>query len=146
MCSVAAVIELPDWPAGTVALLATGAGPPHLIPVSAVLRAGPARIVFALAPRRESLRRLREEPRVALAVLAAGDVALTAEGEARVVAEPLVGAENVVGVELAVDRVQDHATRHFAITDGVRWHWGDEESERRDAQVRAALASLASAA
>ncbi len=136
---------LPDWPAGTVALLATGAGAPHVIPVSAVLRAGPARIVFALAPRRESLRRLREEPRVALALLAAGDVALTAEGLARVAAEPLPGAENVVGVVLEVDRVQDHGTRRFAVTDGVQWHWTDEESERRDAQVRAALQALASA-
>lgn len=139
-------IELPDWPAGTVALLATGAGAPHVIPVSAVLRAGRDRIVFALAPRRESLRRLRAEPRVALALLAAGDVALTAEGDARVVADPLPGAENVVAVELVVVRLQDHATRRFAITGGVQWHWIDEESRARDAQVRAALASVASAA
>lgn len=137
-------VELPDWPAGTVALLATGAGAPHVIPVSAALRAGPARIVLALAPRRESLRRLREEPRVALALLATGDVAITAEGEARVVAAPLPGAENVVGVELVVDRVQEHGNRHFAVTGGVQWHWTDAESERRDAQVRAALASLVS--
>lgn len=137
--------ELPDWPAGTVALLATGAGAPHVIPVSAALRAGPARIVLALAPRRESLRRLREEPRVALALLAAGNVALTAEGLASVVAEPLPGAENVVGVSLAVDHVQDHGNRHFAVTDGVQWHWTDAESEERDAKVRAALQALASA-
>jgi nitroimidazol reductase NimA-like FMN-containing flavoprotein (pyridoxamine 5'-phosphate oxidase superfamily) len=144
-CSVEAVepIELPDWPAGTVALLATGGGAPHVIPVSAALRAGPARVVFALAPRRESLRRLREAPRVALALLAAGNVALTAEGEARVVAEPLPGAENVVGVELLVDRLQEHGNRHFAVTGGVQWHWTDTESEERDHQVREALAALA---
>ncbi len=139
-------VELPDWPAGTVAVLATGAGAPHAIPVSALLRAGPARIVLALAPRRESLRRLREDPRVALTVMAAGNVALTAEGGARVIAEPLPGAERVVGVEMLVERVQDHGTRHFAITDGVQWHWAEEEAERRDAQVRAALAALASGA
>lgn len=135
---------LPEWPAGTVAMLATGGDAPHVIPVSAALRAGADRVVLALAPRRESLRRLRADPRVALALLAAGDVAVTAAGRAHVVAEPLPGAENVVGVELRVDRVQDHGNRHFAITGGVQWHWTDEESERRDEQVRAALAALAS--
>lgn len=139
-------VDLPDWPAGTVTFLATGAGAPHVIPVSAALRAGPARILLALAPRRESLARLREEPRVALAVLALGDVAFTAEGAARVVAEPLPGAENVVAVELVVDRVQDHGNRHFAVTDGVQWHWTDIESTERDAAVRAALAALVSRA
>lgn len=138
-------IVLPEWPAGTVTFLATGAGAPHVIPVSAALRAGDARIVFALAPRRTSLQRLRDTPRVALSILAAGDIALSAEGDARVVAEPLPGAENVVGVELVVERVHEHGNRHFAITDGVQWHWSDEESKRRDAQVRAALAALASA-
>lgn len=137
-------IDLPDWPAGTVTFLATGAGAPHVIPVSAALRAGPARVVLALAPRRDSLRRLRDEPRVALAILAAGDVALTVAGLATVVAEPLPGAENVVGVELAVDRVQQHGNRHFSVTDGVRWHWRDAESERRDVAVRKALTALAS--
>lgn len=140
------MIDLPDWPPGTVTLLATAAGTPHVIPVSAALRAGPARVVLALAPRRGSLARLRDEPRVALAVLAAGNVALTAEGAARVVAEPLPGAENVVGVELRVDRVHDHGSPRFTITGGVQWHWSDAEAERRDAAVRAALAALASAA
>jgi len=138
-----APIDLPAWPPGTVTFLATGAGAPHVIPVSAALRAGPARIVFALAPHRASLARLRAEPRVALAILAAGDVALTAEGHASVVADPLPGAENVVGVELAVERVQEHGNRHFAVTDGVQWHWADAESERRDSAVRAALGALA---
>ncbi len=137
-------ILLPDWPAGTVTFLATGGeGAPHVIPVSAALRAGDARVVLALAPRRESLARLREVPRASLVVLAAGNVALTAEGLARVVAEPLPGAENVVGVLLSVDRVQEHGNRHFEITDGVQWHWSDEESEERDAAVRKALTALA---
>ena len=138
---------LPEWPVGTVVFLATGGGDggPHVIPVSAVLRAGPARIVLALAPRRSSLARLREHPTVSLAVLAAGDVAFTAEGTAVVVADPLPGAENVVGVALTVERVQDHRTRYFAITDGVQWHWADAQSRARDAAVRAALAALADA-
>lgn len=138
-----APIDLPAWPAGTVTFLATGAGIPHVIPVSAALRAGPARIVLALAARRESLARLRMDTRVALAILAAGDIALTAEGRARVVADPLPGAEGVVGVELTIDRVQAHGNRHFAVTDGVQWHWADPESERRDAAVRTALGALA---
>lgn len=135
-------IELPEWPAGTVTFLATAG--PHVIPVSAAVRVGPARLVLALAPRRGSLARLRAEPRAALAVLARGDVALTAHGEARVIAEPLPGAENVVAVELVVDELQQHGSRRFVVTDGVQWHWTDEESERRDAGVRAALAAIAS--
>lgn len=137
-------IDLPDWPAGTVTFLATWGGAPHVIPVSAAMRAGPARIVLALAPRRESLRRLRGDPRVALAILAAGDIAVTVEGRATVVAEPLPGAENVVGVELTVERVQPHGNRHFSISEGVQWHWRDAESERRDVAVREALAALVS--
>jgi len=137
-------VDLPEWPAGTVTFLSTGGGAPHVIPVSAAVRAGPARILLALAPRRESLQRLREEPRVALAILAAGNVAVTAEGLASVVAEPLPGAPAVVGVELVVERIQDHGKRHFEITGGVHWHWVDEEAARRDAIVRVALAALAS--
>ena len=43
--------------------------------------------MFALALRRESLARLREDPRCALTILAAGDVAVTAIGRATVVEE-----------------------------------------------------------
>lgn len=135
---------LPDWPAGTVCLLATAGAAPHVIPVSAALRAGPARIVLALAPRRTSLERLRADPQVALCVLAAGNVAFSAEGLAVVVADPLPGAENVVGIELLAERVHEHGNRHFEITGGVQWHWSDAESEERDAKVRAALRALAS--
>lgn len=137
-------VVLPEWPAGTVTFLATGgAGPPHVIPVSAALRAGDARVLLALAPRRESLARLRAEPAVTLTVLAAGNVALTAAGRAKVVAEPLPGAENVVAIELLVEDVQEHGNRHFEITGGVQWHWSDAESDERDAGVRAALFRLA---
>jgi hypothetical protein len=133
---------LPHWPPGTVALLATGAGAPHVIPVSTALRAGDERVLLALAHRRESLRRLREDPRAALALLAAGDVAVTAHGIAAVVADPLPGAENVVGVELRVDDVQDHGSRRFVIDDGVAWRWVDEEAEMGDVATRTALAAL----
>jgi flavin reductase (DIM6/NTAB) family NADH-FMN oxidoreductase RutF len=123
---------LPEWPGGTVAVLSTGAGEPHAIPVSTAVRAGPMTVRFALALRRESLARLREDPRCALTVLAAGDVAVTALGRATVVAEH----ERVAIVELTVERIQDHGTDRFVIDDGVQWRWTDIEAEASDAEVR----------
>src|SRR6185295_15230638 len=66
---------LPDWPTGTVAILSTAGGAPHAIPVSTAVRAGPRRVLLALARTRDSLARLRADPRCALIVIAAGDVA-----------------------------------------------------------------------
>ena len=77
--------ELPDWAPGTVAVLSTGGGEPHAIPVSACVKAGPRAVLLALAVGRESLARLREDPRCALAILAAGDQAITVHGHAEVV-------------------------------------------------------------
>jgi hypothetical protein len=127
--------ELPDWPAGTVAVLSTGGGEPHAIPVSTAVRKGPRRIAFALAHGRESLARLREESRCALTILAAGDVAVTAIGRAEVVAEH----ERVTVVALVVERIQDHGRDTFVIEDGVQWRWTDADAERADAAVRDAL-------
>ena len=127
---------LPEWPDGTVAVLSTGAGEPHAIPVSTALRVGPMTVRFALALRRDSLARLREDPRCAVTILAAGDVAVTAIGRASVVAEH----ERVVVLELAVERVQDHGQDTFVIDDGVQWRWTDPEAERNDAELRARLA------
>ena len=132
---------LPEWPPGTVAILATAGGAPHAIPVSTALRAGSRTVLLALAPRRESLARLRADARCALALLAAGDVALTAHGRADVLADPLPGG--VVAIRLAVERIQDHGQATFAIEAGVGWRWTDAAAERRDGQVRAALAALA---
>ena len=126
----------PAWPAGTVAILSTGAGEPHAIPVSTAVRRGPRELVLALALRRESLARLREDPRCALTILAAGDVALTALGRAVVEEE----AERVAVVRVDVERIQDHGQATFVIDDGVRWRWTDAEAERNDAEVRARLA------
>ena len=134
---------LPDWTPGTVAVLSTGAGAPHAIPVSTGVRAGDRRVVLALARRRESLARLRQDPRCALTILAGGDVAVTAQGTARVIADPLSISDRVAAVALDVDRIQDHGQPRFAIEEGVRWHWTDEESQRRDDEVRAALRELA---
>lgn len=126
---------LPDWPAGTVAVLSTGGEAPHAIPVSTAVRRGPRTVAFALARRRSSLARLRADPRCALTILAAGDVALTAHGRATVVRE----AERIAVVELAVERIQDHAQPTFVVEDGVRWRWTDAEAARADAEVRQAL-------
>ena len=133
---------LPEWPAETVAILATAGEAPHTIPVSAAIRAGPRHVLLALAASRRSLARLRADERVALTIVAA-DVAVTAHGRARVIEEALV--EGVAAVEIEVDAVQDHDRPTFTIESGVRWRWTDPEAERRDAEVRAALARLARA-
>ena len=134
---------LPDWPAGTVCVLATtGAGGPHAIPVSTALRAGDDRIVLALARSRGSLERLRADPRVALTVMAGPDVAFTAHGAATVVADPLPGAEAVTGVEIRVDALRRHERPTFAIEAGVVWRWTDPEAHTRDGVVHAALIDL----
>jgi hypothetical protein len=131
--------ELPHWPAGTVAILATGAGAPHAIPVSTIVRAGPRTVLLALAHSRESLARLREDPRCALAILAA-DLAITVHGHAEVVND----LGRVVAVRVDVDEISDHARPEFTIDAGVAWHWTDDDAQRADAEVRAALEALVS--
>ena len=105
---------LPAWPEGTVAVLSTGAGEPHAIPVSTAVRRGPREVAFALSLRRESLARLRADPRCALTVLAAI-------------------------LRLEVERIQDHGQDTFVIDDGVQWRWTDEDAARADAAVRESL-------
>ncbi|HUB04656.1 MAG TPA: hypothetical protein VMA76_06290 [Solirubrobacteraceae bacterium] len=132
---------LPDWPPGTVTILATAGNPPHAIPVSAAVRAGPRRALIGLAASRQSLALVRADARVSLAIVCEG-IAVTAYGRARVLDEAAV-AEGVVAVEIEVERVQDHDRPTFAIEGGVRWRWTDPDAERRDAAVRAALTRLA---
>jgi hypothetical protein len=127
---------IPDWPPGTVAILATAG--PHAIPISTALRAGPTTVLLALGPNRGSLARLREDPRCALA-LVAENLAVTLRGRATIVGD----AAGTVAVRLDVDEVDDHAQPTFAIEAGVRWRWTDPEAERRDTEVREALRRLA---
>jgi hypothetical protein len=134
--------ELPDWPHGTVAVLST-AGAPHAIPVSTAVRAGPRRVLLALARTRASLARLREDPHCALTVLAADDVAFTAHGRATVVQDPMAAAESVVAVAIEVDDIQRHADPRFRIEAGVQWRWVDAEAAERDAAIHEALRGLA---
>jgi flavin reductase (DIM6/NTAB) family NADH-FMN oxidoreductase RutF len=132
------VNELPDWPEGTAAVLSTGGGDPHAIPVSTAFRAGPLVVMLGLALGRESLARLRRDPACALTVLAAGDLAFTALGRATIVDE----GERIAAVRIDVEHVQDHGTDRFVIEDGVRWRWTDEDAVRADAAVREALRAL----
>lgn len=132
---------LPSWPAGTVTILATSGAQPHAIPVSAAVRAGPDRVLIALAAGRESLTRLLADPRVALLILSEDDVALTAHGSARVIQQDLV--DGVVAVEIEVERIQNHGRKTFVIEAPVRWRWTDPVAQARDGEVRAALERLA---
>jgi hypothetical protein len=134
---------LTPWPAGTALVLSTGGEEPHSIPVSAAVLAGPSRVLIGLAESRESLARLRTHPRVALCILAEGDVAVTAYGTARELEHDLT--DGVVAVEIAVDRVQDHARPTFVIDAGVSWRWTDAQARARDQHVREALERLAGA-
>jgi hypothetical protein len=135
--------DLPDWPPGTVAVLASAGAAPHAIPVSTAVRAGPRRVLLALARTRTTLERLRADPRCALTVLAAGDVAFTAHGRATIVQDPMAVADAVVAVAVDVDDVQDHADPRFAIEAGAAWRWVDDEAAARDAAIREALRGLA---
>ena len=127
---------LPEWPDGTVATLSTGGGEPHAIPVSTIVRVDDVTVAFVLARRRESLARLRDDPRCALTILAVG-VSVTAIGRAVEIDADV--AENVVALRMDVERVQDHAQPTFEILEGVRWRWTDAEAARTDAALRDAL-------
>jgi flavin reductase (DIM6/NTAB) family NADH-FMN oxidoreductase RutF len=134
--------ELPQWPAGTVAILVTGGERPHAIPVSAVVRAGPRRMLLGLAHGRESLARLRRSPQVTVAICAR-DLAVSVDGEAAVLDEELVDGVAAVAVEVEV--IHDHDRPTFALHAGVAWEWTEQAAARRDAEVQAALRGLAGA-
>lgn len=134
---------LPEWEPGTVAVFSASAGRPHAIPVSTAVRIGPRTVVFALALRRESLARLRQDPRCALTMMAGGNIALTAHGSATIVEEPMAVSDRVAAVRIDVEAIQDHRQDTFEIDDSVRWHWTDLGAEQRDREIRAALGRLA---
>jgi hypothetical protein len=122
---------LPTWPVRTVAVLATLGDGPHAIPVSGPLRAGDREIRLSLHRTRGSLERLRQQPQVALLVLAEGDVAFTARGRAAIVEEPMAGAPDYAAVRIDVEAVDDHRQPAFVVDAGVGRRWVDERE--RDA-------------
>jgi hypothetical protein len=137
------VDELPRWQPGTAMVLSTAGAHPHAIAVSTAVRAGPRRILLALALGRGSLARVRSDPRCALTILAAGDVACTVHARAEVVADPIAELPQVAAIALEVLDIQDHRRAEFVIEAAPAWRWVDDDARERDAAVRHALEELA---
>jgi uncharacterized pyridoxamine 5'-phosphate oxidase family protein len=136
--------SLPTWPTRTVGMLATtGPGGPHVIPISAPLRAGDRQILLSLHRTRDSLARLRERPEVALLVLAGEDVAFTARGRAAVVEEPMDVAPEYAAVLIEVDAVDDHRSPAFVVDSGVGRRWVDAAEQQALGARVAALGARA---
>ena len=109
---------------------------PHPIPVTTIVRCGDDRVLFSLGRERETLRRLRAEPRVALCVLGKG-MAVTAHGSAFELSDRIESVDTVVAVELRVERIQDHlADGRTEMLDGAQWRWTEKShGEAEDAIV-----------
>jgi Pyridoxamine 5'-phosphate oxidase len=132
--------RLPTWERGTPAVLCVAG--PHPIPITAFLRVGDDRVLIALGRKRETLRRLREDPAVGLLLMGEG-LAFTAHGRAEVIAEELEVTDTVVAVELKVDRIQNHlADKRTEMLDGARWRWCAEEHGEAEDAILAELARL----
>ncbi len=116
---------LPDWSPRTVAVLSTVDPEPHAIPVSAPVRADDRTILLCLRRDRDSLARLRARPAVALTVLAGGDVAFTARGQAVVDEEPMAIDAAYAAVRIEITAVDDHRQSAFLVTAGVDREWRD---------------------
>jgi nitroimidazol reductase NimA-like FMN-containing flavoprotein (pyridoxamine 5'-phosphate oxidase superfamily) len=129
---------IPDWPEGTAAVLSTTGddGRPHAIPVSTAVRRSATTVQLALGRGRATLANLRRDPRAALTIMAAGDVAVTLHGTA---AELPGDVEGTVGLRLEVQEVQDHMQPSFTIEAGVAWRWTDDDAAARDEAIRARL-------
>jgi pyridoxamine 5'-phosphate oxidase-like protein len=133
---------LPEWPTRTIAVLATLGDGPHVIPVSAPLRAGDRRILLSLHRSRGSLARLRERPQVALAVLTEENTAFTARGRARIVEEPMAAAPDYAAVAIEVEQIDDHRQAEFVVEAGVNRRWLDEGARDALGERVRALARL----
>jgi hypothetical protein len=132
--------RLPEWERGTPAVLCVAG--PHPIPISTAVRVADDRVRFALGRERETLRRLRDDDRVALLVMGEG-LAFTARGTAVVIAEQLDVADTVVAVELRVAEVQDHlADGRTEMIDGARWRWTDDKLAESEPKIWAELERL----
>ena len=128
---------VPEWPAGTVAVLVTGEDR-HAIPVSTAVRLSADVVAFGLGRRRGSLERLRSSPACSLTIVCGENVACTLYGSAHEAGE----VEGIVAVRLTVERVEDHMTDDFRIDAGVAWAWTDDEAKARDRDVRSGLAEF----
>ena len=132
---------LPSWERGTPGVLCVDG--PHAIPVTTIVRRGDDRILFSLGRERETLRRLRGEPRVALCVLGEG-IAFTAHGYAYELGDAIQAVDTVVAVELRVENVQDHlADGRTEMLDGARWRWTEKQHGDNEDAIVAELEQLA---
>ena len=119
-------------------MLTTGGGAPRAIPVSTAVQAGPRRVAARRsAGHRQTLARLRSEPRCALTIMAGRGRRVHGPRARAIVLESLPGAEGVAAVALEVDAIQDHMQPRFAIEAGVAWRWTDEHARAGDAADRA---------
>ncbi|MGI8439005.1 MAG: hypothetical protein ACR2NV_02185 [Thermoleophilaceae bacterium] len=131
---------LPHWPEGAAGVLC--AAGPHPIPVSTSVRAGDHRFLFALGPKRDALRRLREDPLAAFCLLAEG-LAFTAHGEVHVLREEMEDVP-IAALEFRVEDVQDHlADGRTRMLAAPGWEWREERAAEADRAVRAELGRLA---
>ena len=121
---------LPEWPEKTIAVLSTQNEEVHAIPITAPLRIGDRRILIRLKRCRESLGRLREHPKVALTIFAAGNLAFTARGPARVVQDSMVSAPTFAAVTIDVENIDDHRQRDLVVDSGVSLDWANERTQR----------------
>ena len=137
---------LPEWNPRTVAVLSTVDSEPHAIPVSAPVRAGERTILLSLRRDRDSLARLRGRPAVALTVLAGGDVAFTARGQATVLGEPMPEDAGYAAVRIDVRAVDDHRQAAFAVTAGIDREWRDHAEQQALGRRVQALRTRARAA
>ena len=136
--------DLPEWPPGTVAVLSTAGRAPHAIPVSTAVRAGPRRVLLALARTRTSLARLREDPACALTVLAARDLAFTAYGRATVDRRTRWTSPRPSSRSRSTStRSRTTPTRASRSRAASRWRWTDPDAAERDAVIHEALRRLA---
>ncbi|WP_245650463.1 hypothetical protein [Nocardia harenae] len=111
---------LPSWPRDTIAVLTTADDALHAIPVSWPVRAGDRRILLSLRENRGSLARLRARSEVVLTILGGDNVALTAHGSARVLADPMPGAPDYVAIAIEVDAIDDHRQGAFLVEAGIQ--------------------------
>jgi len=121
---------LPEWPEKMIAVLSTQNEEVHAIPITAPLRIGDRRILIRLKRCRESLGRLREHPKVALTIFAAGNLAFTARGPARVVQDSMVSAPTFAAVTIDVENIDDHRQRDLVVDSGVSLDWANERTQR----------------
>ena len=99
--------------------------------MTAPVRAGDRRIMFALRHERGSLARLVAHPQVALFIGGAHDRAFTARGRAHIAADHMPAAPGWVAVALEVEEIDDHRQESLSVESGIGVEWGDEHAHEQ---------------